>query len=72
MARIDWNLIEQRKYEDNACKQACMAEALSPVTVLLSVCSAIFVASEADAQAVRGMSSSVLPDIKVNKKMFPQ
>ena len=72
VARIDWNLIERRDYDDNACKQACMAEALSPVPVPLSVCSAIFVASEADAAAVREMSSGRLPHLIVNEKMFPQ
>ena len=30
---IDWELMEERDYDDKACKVVCMAECLSPTTV---------------------------------------
>jgi hypothetical protein len=69
---IDWDLMEQREYRDNACKQACMAEALSPEPVLLSACQSIFVSDEHSAVIVRKVvGDGRAPYVNVNPRMFP-
>lgn len=40
---IDWALIEQRDYDDRACKVACMAECLSPDSVTPEKIFAVYV-----------------------------
>ena len=49
---IDWPLIAQRDYDCRECKVACMAECLSPNTVLADKFFSIYVKNEADRKTV--------------------
>lgn len=71
IAQIDWDLIEQRNYSDRDCKQACMAEALSPRPVLLSVCQSIIVADERDQKKVEKLAGHLVRYVNINSKMLP-
>lgn len=69
---IDWALIEQRDYDDRACKVACMAECLSPNGVPAGKIFSIFVKTESVEQAVRALASkySISCHINLNPSMF--
>lgn len=70
--QINWDLIAKREYSDHACRQACMAEALSPQAVPLSACSSIYVASEDDKATATRLAGHIVQHINVNARMFPR
>lgn len=53
---IDWALIEQRNYEDRACKVACMAECLSPDAVSADKIFSIYVKTREVENEVRTLA----------------
>lgn len=69
---IDWELMEERDYDDRACKVACMAECLSPTSVNPNLIFCIYV-KEARVKAVvdRLVSShNVNCHVDINSAMF--
>lgn len=80
MAAINWDLIEQRDYDDRACKVACMAECLSPLCVKHNIFCSIYVKNDHSKALVDNMmkeynlrnSDSQINDchININPAMF--
>ncbi len=69
---IDWVLMEERDYDDRACKVACMAECLSPTSVNPNLIFCIYV-KEARVKAVVDRlvkSHNVTCYVDINSAMF--
>lgn len=69
MEAIDWDLLERRDYQDEACKQVCMAECLARDNVPLSDFYCLFAPCEDTASPLRGHAPRNLSVI-VNSAMF--
>ncbi|WP_054113030.1 DarT ssDNA thymidine ADP-ribosyltransferase family protein [Marinagarivorans algicola] len=69
---IDWALIAQRDYDNRECKVACMAECLSPNTVLADKFCRIFVKNHADHKTVSELAKqhAVSCHINLGPNMF--
>lgn len=63
---IDWVLIAQRDYDNRECKVACMAECLSPNTVLADKFCSIFVKNEADQKTVSELAKQYALTCHIN------
>jgi len=69
---IDWELMEERDYDDRACKVACMAECLSPTSVNPNLIFCIYV-KEARVKAVVDKlvnSHNIKCHVDINSAMF--
>ncbi len=69
---IDWELMEERDYDDRACKVACMAECLSPTSVNPNLIFCIYV-KDARVKAVVDRlvhSHNVNCHVDINSAMF--
>ncbi|MBH3409728.1 MULTISPECIES: DarT ssDNA thymidine ADP-ribosyltransferase family protein [Pseudomonas] len=70
-AAIDWQMMNRRDYQDQDCKNVCMAECLSPHAVPAASFFMIFVPSEEVAEAVNAnRGSKVGTEVKVMRAMF--
>jgi hypothetical protein len=69
---IDWELMDQRDYSNTKCKSVCMAECLSPATVLASQFFKIFTPNEEiDQQVHKSMKSvNIFVNTQINERMF--
>jgi hypothetical protein len=72
IATIDWEMMDRREYRDAQCRSVCMAECLSPRTVLPADFFSFYAKSERVATEVRKNSKafSINRDVIVNSKMF--
>lgn len=72
IATIDWEMMDQRDYRDAQCRSVCMAECLSPRTVLSADFFSFYVKSERVANEVRRhlKEFNLDRDVIVNSKMF--
>jgi hypothetical protein len=69
---VDWELMEERDYDDRACKVACMAECLSPTSVNPNLIFCIYV-KEARIKAIVDRlvnSHNVNCHVDINPAMF--
>jgi hypothetical protein len=72
ISAIDWDLMEERDYDDRACKVACMAECLSPTSVNPNLIFCIYV-KEARIKAIVDRlvnSHNVNCHVDINPAMF--
>jgi len=71
-AAIDWDLLEERDYDDRACKVACMAECLSPDSVPSSLFFSIYVQNIQAESAVNELIGkyNVICHVNFNPSMF--
>lgn len=71
-AAIEWDIMNQRDYHDPNCKSICMAECLSPTTVLPGDFFKIYVCCDRSADYVNHQMArrSVQVQIAVNEQMF--
>lgn len=69
---IDWALIAQRDYDNRECKVACMAECLSPNTVMADKFCSIYVKNQADQKVVSELAKqhTVASHINMAPHMF--
>jgi hypothetical protein len=72
IATIDWEMMNRRDYRDAQCRSVCMAECLSPRTVLPADFFCFYVKSERVAAEVRKQlkASHLDRDVIVNAGMF--
>lgn len=72
MAIMNWNLMNERDYDDEECKSVCMAECLSPACVAASNFFKIYVNSEENGTIVRtaAQKAKLNVNIDVNQNMF--
>ncbi len=69
---IDWELIATRDYDDRECKLACMAECLSPNTVLPEKFFSIYLRNRVDRDFVINLANrhGVTCHINISPNMF--
>jgi hypothetical protein len=72
---IDWDKMDLRDYSDWDCKQICMAECLSPITITPDNFKCIFVRNAEIEERVKSACIQIFNDgplfyINVNKHMF--
>lgn len=69
---IDWALIEQRDYDDRACKVACMAECLSPIGVTPDKIFAVYVKTAEILKTVQALAKKygITCHVNLQPKMF--
>ena len=69
---IDWETMNRRDYHDPHSKSVCMAECLSPTTVLVNQFFAVYVANSAVESQVRSIATQLKLGlgVEVNKYMF--
>lgn len=69
---IDWELMEEREYDDRACKVACMAECLSPTSVNPNLIFCIYVKDSRVKAVVDRLvnSHNVNCHVDINSTMF--
>ncbi|MBT0719839.1 DUF4433 domain-containing protein [Rosenbergiella collisarenosi] len=73
MAAIDWATMNRREYADDNCRCVCMAECLSPTTVLASVFNSVFVPDAQTEIIVNDLKKDYGLSLYVNNSpyMFP-
>lgn len=69
---VNWELMEQRDYSNRECKQACMAECLSPKPVLARDFHSVFVKNDETKRTVNQIKEDFKADfyVNVNSAMF--
>lgn len=72
MEVIDWNTMDRRDYSDQNCKNICMAECLSPVTVEPQYFASIYTKTPEQRQLVSSLAAQYRLNIHVNlnRQMF--
>jgi hypothetical protein len=71
-SEIDWELMEERDYDDRACKVVCMAECLSPKAVPPHFFFSLYVKDERVEKIVNAMvlKYNASCRVNINSKMF--
>lgn len=71
---IDWDLMDERDYMNDECRHICMAECLSPRTVMLDSFFAFYVKNDSIGESVKEHCRDIIGripcSVTTNKNMF--